>query len=73
MVPKNYIVEWSSKAPWQDNYQIEQDLIISKTIVQIFSDPVLKNKLVFRGGTALHKLFLKQRRHVIPKILIWSR
>jgi len=60
MVPANYIQEWSNIAPWQDSYQVEQDLVISKTLIQIFADPFLRDRLAFRGGTALHKLFLKQ-------------
>ena len=59
MIPKAYITEWSKNAPWVNNYQIEQDLIIEKAIVEIFSNLELNNKLAFRGGTALHKLFLK--------------
>lgn len=60
MIPGNYIQEWSHTAPWQESYQIEQDLVISKALVEIFADPFLHEKLAFRGGTALHKLFLKQ-------------
>jgi len=40
------------------NLLIEQDLIISRTLVEIFSDEFLYNNLAFRGGTALHKLYL---------------
>jgi predicted nucleotidyltransferase component of viral defense system len=60
MIPSNYIQEWSHVVPWQDSYQIEQDLVISKALVEIFADPFLHTNLAFRGGTALHKLFLKQ-------------
>jgi predicted nucleotidyltransferase component of viral defense system len=35
---------------------IEQDLIISRALVAIFSDPFLRDELRFRGGTALNKL-----------------
>lgn len=59
MIPKQYITEWSDRAPWINNYQIEQDLVIERSVVEIFSDELLKEKLAFRGGTALHKLFLK--------------
>lgn len=59
MIPKSYITEWSKKAPWINNYQVEQDLIIERAIVEIFSHNELKELLAFRGGTALHKLFLK--------------
>jgi predicted nucleotidyltransferase component of viral defense system len=38
---------------------VEQDLVISRALVELFSDPVLGERLAFRGGTALHKLFLR--------------
>jgi predicted nucleotidyltransferase component of viral defense system len=59
LIPKAYITEWHNKAPWQFDYQIEQDLIIERAIIEIFSDDFLRKKLAFRGGTALHKLHLK--------------
>lgn len=59
MIPKAYIDEWRQHAPWQDDYQVEQDLIISRALNAIFSDTELKEKLAFRGGTALHKLFFQ--------------
>ncbi len=42
--------------PWASQRQVEQDLIISRAIVAIFSDPFLRAELRFRGGTALNKL-----------------
>lgn len=59
MIPVDYITEWRAQAPWIDDAQIEQDLIISRALVEIFSDLQLANKLAFRGGTALYKLYLK--------------
>lgn len=38
---------------------VEQDLIICRALVSIFSDEFLASQLAFRGGTALHKLFLQ--------------
>jgi len=58
MIPRAYITEWSQYAPWKSNGQIEQDLVISRILVEIFSDDFLSNELAFRGGTALHKLYL---------------
>lgn len=58
MIPRPYITEWQEKAPWKSFDQIEQDLIISRTLFAIFSDDFLKETLAFRGGTALHKLYL---------------
>ena len=57
MIPQNFIIEWKNKAPWRDNAQVEQDLILSRAIIEIFSNKILKDSLIFRGGTALHKLY----------------
>lgn len=59
MIPKAYITKWSQTSPWLSNYQVEQDLIIERALVQIFSHKELSEQLAFRGGTALHKLYLK--------------
>jgi len=59
MIPKIYITQWKKNAPWNNDYQVEQDLVIERALVEIFSDSELKEQLAFRGGTALHKLFLK--------------
>ena len=56
MIPMMNIVAWSAKAPWPNLRQVEQDLIISRALVEIFSDPMLATELRFRGGTALNKL-----------------
>ena len=56
MIPAQNIVAWGSLVPWTDARQIEQDLIISRALVEIFSDPMLREALRFRGGTALNKL-----------------
>ncbi len=58
MIPKAYITEWKNFAPWKSDYQVEQDLIIERALYEIFSHPVLNSQLAFRGGTALHKLYL---------------
>lgn len=58
MIPQRYIEEWKENAPWPTYAQIEQDLIIARTLVEMFSDDLLKTSLAFRGGTALHKLYL---------------
>ena len=58
MIPRDYITEWRAQAPWVQDFQVEQDLVISRALVEIFSHPVLKDALAFRGGTALYKLYL---------------
>jgi predicted nucleotidyltransferase component of viral defense system len=58
MIPRRYIDEWKEFVPWNENIQVEQDLIITRALIAIYSDDFLKKQLAFRGGTALHKLFL---------------
>lgn len=59
MIPEIYIEKWRENVKWQELYQIEQDLIISRALIDLFSNKQIKNSLVFRGGTALNKLFIK--------------
>jgi len=56
LIPAQNIIAWGNIAPWAEQRQIEQDLIISRAIIEIFSDDFLKEQLRFRGGTALNKL-----------------
>ena len=58
MIPQRYIQEWKTQAPWPTDAQVEQDLVIARALVEMFSDDFIKKSLAFRGGTALHKLYL---------------
>lgn len=58
MIPEIYIEQWRNSFGWQTLAQIEQDLIISRALVDLYNNEHIKNNLVFRGGTALNKLFL---------------
>ena len=58
MIPQAAITEWSEFVSWRDEVQVEQDLIICKALVEIYKDDYLAKNLAFRGGTALHKLYL---------------
>lgn len=57
MIPKAHILEWASKTPWPEEQQVEQDLLICRALVAVFSDEFLGPRLAFRGGTALNKLY----------------
>lgn len=59
MIPQSDIIEWSNTVAWRTNEQIEQDLVICRALVQLFNDDYLAGHLAFRGGTALHKLYLQ--------------
>ena len=63
MIPRDYITEWREQAPWVDDAQVEQDLVISRALVDIFSHETLHNALAFRGATALFKLHLPAARY----------
>ncbi len=52
------ITEWREFAPWVEDEQVEQDLILSQVLVELFSNKVIRENLAFRGGTALFKLFI---------------
>lgn len=58
MIPAQNIIAWGRSVPWGEQRQVEQDLIISRALVELFNDPFLREQLRFRGGTALNKLHL---------------
>ena len=53
MIPQYYIQEWHEQVPWNTDAMVEQDLIICKALVCIFSDEFLASQLAFRGGTGM--------------------
>jgi len=59
MIPEIFVEQWRSHAKWQTPAQVEQDLVISKALVDLYNEPYIKDALIFRGGTALNKLFLR--------------
>lgn len=59
MIDRSSLTLWKSIAPWPDDAQVEQDLILSRALIDIYKDSYLGSELAFRGGTALQKLFYK--------------
>ena len=57
MIPRAYVIEWQHTVPWLADEQIEQDLILSRILIELFQNEFLKEQLIFRGGTALNKLY----------------
>lgn len=57
MIPAQIVSDWRIHAPWPDDDDVEQDLILTRMLLAIYSDPFLSEKLAFRGGTCLNKLF----------------
>lgn len=58
MITEADIAHWQQRAPWPTLEQVEQDLVLSRLIIEIANHPLLGNELVFRGGTCLHKVWL---------------
>jgi predicted ATPase with chaperone activity len=58
LIPRAYITAWRQEAPCPQPSQVEQDLIICRALVEMFSRSRLAENLAFRGGTALFKLHL---------------
>jgi predicted nucleotidyltransferase component of viral defense system len=58
LIQRAYITAWRAHAPWYLDAQVEQDLVLSRVLVELFSNTTIRSKLAFRGGTALNKLFL---------------
>jgi predicted nucleotidyltransferase component of viral defense system len=63
VIPQDFITEWKKHAPWPERYQVEQDLVISRALVEMFTNSAVMEGLAFRGGTALFKLHLKPLRY----------
>lgn len=57
MIPRAHVTAWRSNAPWPSDAQVEQDLVLSRALVKLYSQGVVAKSMNFRGGTALHKLF----------------
>lgn len=60
MIDAASVTAWGVTHPWRTPEQLEQDLLLSRAICEIAADPYLGRELVFRGGTAFHKLHLGQ-------------
>jgi len=56
MIPQNFLEQWS--APWQTLNMVEQDLVISRALIELYNNDFIRQSLAFRGGTALNKLYL---------------
>lgn len=64
MIPMRFINAWRDSAPWQSTDYVEQDLVISRALIEMFNVPNICSSLVFRGGTALNKYMESEDRSV---------
>lgn len=57
MIPPEHIAAWRvGAAPWRLDRQVEQDLILSRALVEMFATDEVAGGMALRGGAALHKL-----------------
>ena len=41
MIPRANITAWRASAPWPDNAQVEQDLLLSRALVAMYGQPAV--------------------------------
>ncbi len=52
------VIAHQAIAPWPNQRQVEQDLLLCQGMVALFEDDFLKTQIAMRGGTLLHKVHL---------------
>lgn len=62
MIPEPVLTQWRQRAPWAEDHQVAQDLLLSLLAIRVAQHPRLSSALAWRGGTALHKLHLETAR-----------
>lgn len=72
MINRTAIQQWSNHAPWIDNAQIEQDLIICRALVAIFSDEFLASQLASVEEQPYINSICRPN-HAIVRTLTWFR
>ncbi|MDR1857278.1 MAG: nucleotidyl transferase AbiEii/AbiGii toxin family protein [Desulfovibrio sp.] len=61
MIPNHFTDEWGiTVASWIYRWQIEQDLIISQIICELYDDDFFCKKVAIHGGTAINKLLYEK-------------
>jgi len=60
MIDQHSLINWKKYAPWPSEVQVEQDLIISRALIEIFNHPLLSEELSLRGGACMQRCFFNQ-------------
>lgn len=60
MIPitRQDILAHQAVVPWAAQYQVEQDLLLCRSMAALFDDAFLSSQIAMRGGTLLHKAHL---------------
>jgi predicted nucleotidyltransferase component of viral defense system len=57
-ITRRDILAHQATVPWSSQRQVEQDLLLCRTMVALFTDEFLRRQIAMRGGTLLHKVHL---------------
>lgn len=57
MIPQSFIDSWRLTAPWSSDLQVEQDLVVSRAVAELYSDECMNELAAMRGGTVLNKFY----------------
>lgn len=61
MIQQSYINHWrATQAPWSTDAYVEHDLVLSRALIELFSQSLISETMALRGGTALNKIHLKK-------------
>jgi predicted nucleotidyltransferase component of viral defense system len=52
------VLAHQAHVPWPTQRQVEQDLLLCRSMAAIFNDRFLRGQVAMRGGTLLHKVYL---------------
>lgn len=52
------VVGHQNHVPWASQLQVEQDLLLCRSMAALFEDEFLRGQVAMRGGTLLHKVHL---------------
>ncbi len=66
MIPMMNIIAWSASAPWAEIRQVEQDLIISRALIELFGTQCSRTNCAFAVGLHCTSSFSRGR-CAIPK------
>src|SRR5258706_10855160 len=60
MIPltRRDVLAHQAHVPWPTQRQIEQDLLLCRSMAALFADEFLRGQIAMRGGTLLHKVHL---------------
>lgn|GEM_PF-1945518 len=72
MIPRAHVTVWRAQAPWATDAQVEQDLVVCRALVDLYSDDILSREVAFRGAPRSTSSF-SDRQFGTPRTLISSR